>query len=90
MADLNSRFDSLTRPPTFRVADVVGLVGALIAIAIFVATQFALGERMNRTEDRLAQSQKEIREDIGKIRSDTADLRIKAAIAEERQNRPQH
>jgi hypothetical protein len=87
MADLNARFDALAKPPVFRVADVVSLAGALIALALFMMSAFALSERIQQAEQRLAHAQERVADDVRATREDVADLKARAAVLEDRGGR---
>ena len=87
MAALNAKFDHLTKPPAFRIADVVGLGGALIALAAFTVSAFALSDRIAQSEDRIGRVQQTIAEDVKRTRDDVAAIATRAAVLEDRAKR---
>lgn len=87
MAALNAKFDHLTKPPTFRVADMVGLGGALIALAVFTVSAFALSDRIAQSEERIGRVQQTIADDVKRTRDDVAALATRAAVLEDRAKR---
>lgn len=87
MDALNSKFDHLTKPPTWRVGDIVALLGAVIAMAGLIGGGFALSDRINQSEERLAQGQRTIMEDVRSIRDDVSELNARAMVLEDRHSR---
>lgn len=88
MADLNAKFDNLSKPPAFRTADVVSLAGALIALAVFAMSAFALSDRIQQSETRVIHMQERIADDVKATRADVAELKARAAVLEDRAIRP--
>ena len=51
--DLDDRVRHVSKPPSFRLADALNLVGVLIAVAVFIFSAFSLADRISRTDDRI-------------------------------------
>jgi len=83
---INEKLEHLSKPPTVRIADLVALGGLIITIFAFVTGAFALGGRIEASEERLARADERILSSLDRLEDDLGDLRTRAAVLEDRQN----
>lgn len=50
----------IAKPAPFRLANVLTLAGAIVALAVFVVSSFALSSRIDRVDDRVTHAEDKI------------------------------